>query len=224
MRPEAQVSCGPSPYPQPTILRRLRPVGFIQPCLLSKTAKPPSGPLWVHEIKHDGFRLMARRDAARIRLFTRNGYDWSERYPQISEAAAALRVRSCLIDGEAVACDQDGMPSFDRLRYRRQDAAVFLFAFDLLELDGEDLRREPLETRKATLTSLLHGSRPGMRLNEHLTYPGDVVFRHACKMGLEGIVSKRLGSRYRSGRSPDWLKFKNPEAPAVKREAEEDWG
>jgi hypothetical protein len=92
------------------------------------------------------------------------------------------------------------------------------------ELDGQDLRREPLETRKATLASLLRGSLPGLRLNEHLAHDGESVFRHACKMGLEGIVSKRLGSRYRSGRSKDWLKFKNPEAPAVKREAEEDWG
>ena len=101
---------------------------------------------------------------------------------------------------------------------------MLLYAFDLLELDGEDLRREPFETRKATLASLPRGSLPGLRLHEHLAYPGDVVFQRACKMGLEGIVSKRLGSRYRSGRSKDWLKFKNPEAPAVKREAEEDWG
>jgi bifunctional non-homologous end joining protein LigD len=85
-------------------------------------------------------------------------------------------------------------------------------------------RREPLETRKATLASPLRASLPGLRLNEHLAHPGDIVFQHACKMGLEGIVSKRLGSRYRSGRSKDWLKFKNPEAPAVKREAEEEWG
>jgi bifunctional non-homologous end joining protein LigD len=102
---------------------------------------------------------------------------------------------------------------------------VFLFAFDLLELDGRDLRREPLEVRKATLASVLRETGSGLQLNEHLEHEdGEVVFRHACKMGLEGIVSKRLGSRYRSGRSPDWLKFKNPEAPAVKREAEEEWG
>jgi ATP-dependent DNA ligase len=89
---------------------------------------------------------------------------------------------------------------------------------------ARDLRPEPLETRKATLASLLGGSLPGLRLVEHLAHDGESVFRHACKLGCEGIVSKRLGSRYRSGRSPDWLKFKNPEAPAVKREAEEDWG
>jgi bifunctional non-homologous end joining protein LigD len=136
-----------------------------------------------------------------------------------------LRCSSCLIDEEAVACDGDGLPSFDRLRYRRQDAAMFLFAFDLLELNGQDLRREPIESRKRKLGKLLRWSAQiGLQLNEHIAEPGDVVFRHACKLGLEGIVSKRLGSRYRSGRSKDWLKFKNPEAPAVKREAEEDWG
>jgi bifunctional non-homologous end joining protein LigD len=99
-----------------------------------------------------------------------------------------------------------------------------LVAFDLLELDGNDLRQEPLEVRKQTLASLLRSSLPGLQFNAHLTHPGDIVFAHACKMGIEGIVSKRLGSAYRSGRSPDWLKFKNPSAPAVKREAEEDWG
>jgi hypothetical protein len=88
---------------------------------------------------------------------------------------------------------------------------VFLFAFDLLELNGQDLRREALEIRKRRLTTLLRGARIGLQLNEHLEHEdGAIVFRHACKLGLEGIVSKRLGSRYRSGRSPDWLKMKNP--------------
>jgi bifunctional non-homologous end joining protein LigD len=204
---------------------RLVPAGFVAPCLPSPADRPPSGPGWVHEIKHDGFRMMVRRDPAGIRLLTRNGHDWTQRYPLIAAAVEALRVRSCLIDGEAVACGDDGLPAFDRLRYRRQDGTVFLFAFDLLELNGDDLRREPLEVRKATLASVLAKTRPGVHLNEYLEHEdGEVVFRHACKLGLEGIVSKRLGSRYRSGRSPDWLKFKNPAAPAVKREAEEDWG
>jgi bifunctional non-homologous end joining protein LigD len=117
-----------------------------------------------------------------------------------------------------------GHRCFPVLRHRRNERKAFLYAFDLLELNGTDLRREPIEVRKATLASILRKNRPSVRLNEHIAHPeGVVVFQHACKMGLEGLVSKRLGSRYRSGRSPDWLKFKNPEAPAVKREAEEDW-
>ena len=200
---------------------RSGPAGFIEPCLPSPADKPPSGANWIHEIKHDGYRLMARRDPVGIRLLTRRGNDWSSRFPLIVEAVNHLRVRSCLIDGEVVCCDERGVAVFHVLRRRRNEPQAFLYAFDLLELDGADMRREPIEVRKATLASILRKSRHGVRLSEHLEHPeGDVVFRHACKMGLEGIVSKRLGSRYRSGRSPDWLKFKNPDAPAVKREAE----
>ena len=143
----------------------------------------------------------------------------------VVEAVNHLKVRSCLIDGEVVCCDEKGGGRLSVAPPQAERAPAFLYAFDLLELNGTDLRREPIEVRKATLASILRKSRPGVRLNEHLEHPeGDVVFQHACKMGLEGIVSKRLGSHYRSGRSPDWLKFKNPAAPAVKREAEEDWG
>jgi bifunctional non-homologous end joining protein LigD len=99
-----------------------------------------------------------------------------------------------------------------------------MWAFDLIELDGDDLRLDPLEMRKATLATLLARAAPGLRLNEHMEEDGPLVFHHACKLGLEGIVSKRKDSRYRSGRSPHWIKSKNPNAPAVKREAEEDWG
>jgi bifunctional non-homologous end joining protein LigD len=198
----------------------------IEPCLPSPGEQPPTGPGWVHEIKHDGYRLVARRDSVSvgIRLLTRNGHDWASRYPLIVQAVSRLKARSCLIDGEAVCCNEHGVPSFDKLRHRSNDQSVILIAFDLLELDGNDLRREPLEVRKQTLASLLRGSLPGVQFNTHLTHRGDVVFEHARKMGLEGIVSKRLGSPYRSGRSPDWLKMKNPAAPAVRREAEEDWG
>ena len=206
------------------MLLRAASYGFIKPALPCPADHPPTGGNWIHEIKHDGYRLMVRRDDAGVRLLTRNGHDWSERFPLILEAAGLLRARSCLIDGEAVACDDNGLAVFERLRRKHDARAVFLFAFDLLELDGVDLRREPIETRKATLASLLRGIRAGLHLNEHFIHSGDVVFRHACKMGLEGIVSKRLGSPYVSGRTRNWLKFKNPNAPAVKREAEEDWG
>jgi bifunctional non-homologous end joining protein LigD len=135
---------------------------------------------------------MARRDPIGIRLLTRNGHDWAPRYPLIVEAVDRLKVRSCLIDGEAVACDENGLAVFERLRRKPTGKHVFLYAFDLLELDGQDLRRDPLETRKATLASLLRGSLPGLRLNEHLAHDGESVFRHAC---------------YRSGQSPTRVVF-----------------
>jgi bifunctional non-homologous end joining protein LigD len=103
-------------------------------------------------------------------------------------------------------------------------STVFLYAFDLIELNGDDLRPDPLEGRKATLEMMLAKAGPGIRFNEHMEGDSETVFRHACKLGLEGIVSKRLGSPYVSGRSRHWVKSKNPAAPAVKREAEEDWG
>ena len=192
----------------PTVLR------FIEPCLPSSAERPPSGSGWLHEIKHDGYWLMARRDPVGIRLITRRGNDWSDRFPLVVEAVNHLKVRSCLIDGEVLCCDERGLARFDVLRRRRNEGVAFLYAFDLLELDGQDLRREPLEVRKQTLASLLRSPLPGVQFNAHLTH----------KMGLEGIVSKRLGSRYRSGRTSDWLEFENPAAPAVNREAEEDWG
>jgi bifunctional non-homologous end joining protein LigD len=116
------------------------------------------------------------------------------------------------------------VPSFNRIRYRRHDARVFLYAFDLIELNGDDLRHDPLEVRRGMLANILARSGDGIRLNDHIEDDGPTVFKHACKLGLEGIVSKRRHSPYRSGRSPDWLKMKNPNAPAVKREEEEDWG
>jgi bifunctional non-homologous end joining protein LigD len=206
------------------MLQRTLPAGFIAPCLPSCAERPPTGQGWLHEIKHDGYRMMARRDPTGVRLLTRNGHDWAPRYPLIIEAMAALRATSCLIDGEAVCCDANGVAVFTKLRGRRNDQHVVLRAFDLLELDGKDLRREPLERRKVLLMRLLARARVGLEVNDHIAETGDVVFRHACQLGFEGIVSKRLGSPYISGRSRTWLKFKNPAAPAVRREAEEDWG
>jgi ATP-dependent DNA ligase len=138
------------------------PTGFIAPCLPTTTHTLPSGGMWLHEIKHDGYRLMARRDSVGTRLLTRNGHDWAPRYPLIVEAVNRLKVRSCLIDGEAVACDENGLAVFERLRRKPSGKHVFLYAFDLVELNGQDLRREPLETRKATLASLLRGGLPGL--------------------------------------------------------------
>jgi bifunctional non-homologous end joining protein LigD len=204
---------------------RTLPAGFIAPCLPSSAPQAPSGQEWLHEIKHDGFRVIARKDSNRVKLYSRPGNDLTDRFPLIVEALAKLRSQSCIIDGEAVACGEDGISLFNRIRYRRHDASVFLYAFDLIELDGDDLRREPLAVRKATLASLLARVAPGLRFNEHIDEKdGPLVFAQACKLGLEGIVSKRRDSAYRSGRSPDWIKSKNPNAPAVMREAEEDWG
>jgi bifunctional non-homologous end joining protein LigD len=201
------------------------PVGFIPPCLPIKAPKPPTGAAWIHEIKHDGFRVIARKDGPRVRLYSRPGNDLTGQFPLIAETLGRLRSRSCIIDGEAVACDETGIARFDRLRHHRLDATVFMYGFDLIELGGDDLRREPLEVRKATLASVLAKAGAGVRFCEHLDFDdGASVFQHACAMGLEGIVSKRKDSPYRSGRSKDWLKMKNPEAPAVKREGEEDWG
>jgi ATP-dependent DNA ligase len=206
------------------MLQRVLPTGFIAPCLPTKAESPPSGSVWLHEIKHDGFRLVARKDGDHVRLYSRPGNSLTERFPLIVEALLGLRSRSCIIDGEAVACDENGMPNFNRLCYRRHDGEVFLYAFDLIELNGHDLRREPFEVRKATLASVVAKAAPGVRLNEHIEADGPTVFLHVCKMGLEGIVSKRKDSRYTSGRSTDWLKSKNPASEAVRREREEDWG
>jgi bifunctional non-homologous end joining protein LigD len=150
---------------------------FIEPCLPSPADRPPSGANWIHEIKHDGYRLMARRDPVGIRLITRRGNDWSERFPLVVAAVNHLQVRTCLIDGEVVCCDERGLARFDVLRRRRNEVSAFIYAFDLLELDGSDLRREPIEVRKATLASILRKARHGLRLNEHLKHDCGVTVR-----------------------------------------------
>src|SRR5437764_2375507 len=152
------------------------PGGFIAPCLPTSAAQPPSGALWLHEIKHDGFRVIARKTDKRVRLYSRPGNDLTWRFALIVEALARLRSRSCIIDGEAVACGASGIADFERIRYRRNDASVFMYA----------LRHEPLNVRKAPLRSLLARATPGLRFNEHLTEDGPTVFLHAFKMGLEG--------------------------------------
>src|SRR5215472_8585178 len=190
-------------------------LGIVEPCLPSPAKAPPSGPGWVHEFKHDGIRILARRDGAGVRLFTSAGDDFSSRFPFIAMDISKLPVRSCLIDGEAIVCDENGLAVFDLLRGHSTLLSAVLCAFDLLELDGRDLRRNPIETRKALLAKLLKGSHLSLVLNKHYVEDGAIVFREACRLGCEGIASKRLGSTYRRGRSPLWIKVKNPNAPAV---------
>ena len=200
------------------------PSGFIKPCLPSKAPRPPSGPLWIHEIKDDGYRLMVRRGSLRIRCFTRNGHDWADRFPAIVEVAARIKASSFLIDGEAVIARDDGTPDFHALRSQRRGHEAVLYAFDLIEHDGDDLRDLPLIERKRRLARLLgRAKRRSIQFTEHLTGDGPTVFEHVCRMGLEGIVSKRTDAPYRSGRSRTWLKSKNPASAAVRREREEEW-
>jgi bifunctional non-homologous end joining protein LigD len=199
-------------------------LGIIEPCLPSPAKEPPSGPGWLHEIKLDGIRIVARRDGLVVRLITRNGNDFTHRFPLIEMAVKSLPARSCLIDGEAIVCGRNGLPVFELVLGYQTGTKAEYCAFDLLELDGRDLRHQPIENRKSLLAELLRDAHPGIVLNQHFEEDGANVFQEACKLGCEGIVSKRLGSRYDSGRSKTWLKIKNSKAPAVKREAEEDWG
>jgi bifunctional non-homologous end joining protein LigD len=202
------------------LARRVRTDGFVDPCIPSRASKPPSGPDWVHEVKHDGYRMIVRREGETVRLFTRRGHDWTKRYPGIAGVAAKLRARSFTLDGEAVVCGEDGVAVFDALHRRHKAGDAILHAFDLLELDGEDLRPLPLGERKAKLSKLLARAKAGIQFNEHTDEDGGTVFRHACKLGFEGIVSKRLSAPYRSGASRDWLKVKNPDSPAMVRARE----
>ena len=146
------------------------PPGFIEPCLPTLGHAVPSGSQWVHEIKHDGYRFICRREGDRVRVFSRGGYDWTDRVPLIVKALAALRV-SVTLDGEGVVCDPDGVTDFDLLRAalgRMGSRRVSPFAFDVLELDGRDLRASPWDERRKALTKLLRKAGDGMRLSEHL--------------------------------------------------------
>jgi bifunctional non-homologous end joining protein LigD len=175
----------------------------FEPCIPSRGTKVPDGAEWLHEIKHDGYRLIVQRDGRRVRLWTRNGHDWSDRFPLITEAAL-LGV--------------DGRSDFDGLHSRWHDAEVEFYAFDILSSDGEDLRRLPLSMRKASLARLLARRVDGIFLSDFEQGEiGPDLFRHACLMGLEGLVSKHRESVYRAGRSPRWIKVKNRQRPAFSR-------
>ncbi len=172
--------------------------------------KPPAGEAWVHEIKWDGYRVSATLDAGRPVIRTRNGHDWTKRFPAIAEAVAALKARSAVIDGEAVILDARGASHFAELQAdldTHGSQRAVLVAFDLLFLDGEILWTKPLAERRAALDALIPSASP-IRLSEIYEGDGAELFRVACEHELEGIVSKRLDKPYRGGRSTAWLKTK----------------
>jgi len=200
-----------------TYLSRMRRTAF-EPCLPTPGKQVPAGPAWLHEIKHDGYRLMVQREGKRVRLFTRNGHDWTDRYPLIIEAALKNRSRSFVIDGEAVLLGVDGISDFNGLHSRRHNDEVQLYAFDILALDGDDLRKLPLHLRKNNLARLLARRPEGIFVSQFEQGEiGPDLFRQACNFGLEGLVSKRRDRPYRAGRSPDWIKVKNRSHPALDR-------
>jgi bifunctional non-homologous end joining protein LigD len=193
------------------------PAAFIHPCQPIVVAQPPSGPGWAHELKHDGYRLQIHVRDGRVRLYTINGADWSKRYPLIAEAARKID-GSAILDGEVVWLDSKGMAQFNALHSRVNDERASACAFDLLMLDGEDLRRKPYAERKAALRKLLRHGR-GIQYVDAEGH-GDKMFDAVCQLGLEGIVSKKLDAPYKSGPSKVWVKIKNPEAPAATRAAD----
>jgi bifunctional non-homologous end joining protein LigD len=184
----------------PARFRRDPPAGFILPCRPTFVAAPPAGPGWLHEMKHDGFRILARKQGERVDVWSRRGAPFNDRFPRIAEAVSALPVDNALINGEAVVFLPDGHSDFAALRTKVGGEQASFVAFDLLSLDGDDLRLRPLEERREALARLVGGAY-AIRFSEALSAEGALAFAHACKLGLEGIVSKRAGSRYRSGTS-----------------------
>jgi bifunctional non-homologous end joining protein LigD len=191
----------------------------FEPMLLTDRRPPVPAPGWLYELKHDGYRVLARTGAGRVELRTRNGADCSGWYPEVVAGLVTLRGQH-LLDGEVCVLDEVGRPSFDRLqdRSRRRgwyagcDPVAFL-AFDLLAHRGADVRAWPVEKRKAALQRLLTPAPPAVLYVSHMDDGGDALYAHACALQLEGIVCKRLGSPYVGGvRNGDWLKVKRPGA------------
>jgi bifunctional non-homologous end joining protein LigD len=187
--------------------------GFIEPCLALLAEKPPAGDGWLHEIKFDGYRLMALIEGGRVRLMTRSGLDWTARFPSIADAFADFPAKSAIVDGEAVVEDENGVSSFsalqDALSDRKAASAAIFFAFDLLYLDGYSLLEAALEDRKGALAKLLAANRhPALRYSDHVVGEGPAMFDHACRLGLEGVIGKRRNAPYRSSRGGEWVKCK----------------
>ena len=186
---------------------------FVEPSLALQVARPPAGGGWIHEIKHDGYRIEARLDGGKVKLLTRKGLDWTRRFSAVAEAVRGLAAKAALLDGEIIVQDESGHGSFSGLqsdlKAGRQDRMVY-FAFDLLHLDGFDLRGCPLNERKRLLGELISRSPAAfaLRFNDHLGDAGDDMLPQACRLGLEGIVSKRVDLPYLSGRGEHWVKSK----------------
>jgi bifunctional non-homologous end joining protein LigD len=192
--------------------------GSFDFCLPTRGIKVPDRPEWLHEVKYDGYRLRVERDGDRVRLITRGGYDWTKRYPWIVEAALKNRSQHFVIDGEAVVLGVDGISDFNALHSGKFNHEVQLYAFDVLAMDGDDLRPLPLSMRKASLAKPLHRRPDGIFTGSFEQGEiGPDLFRHACMRGLEGLVSKRADRPYRSGRSKHWVKVKNRSHPAIER-------
>jgi DNA ligase D-like protein (predicted ligase) len=186
-------------------------LGFIEPQLPTLVDQPPFGDDWIHEIKHDGYRTLFVIDNGLTRAYTRNGFNWSERYPGLVRAAAKLNCRSAIIDGEVIVQDENGVSDFDALKsaIRWHPERLIFYAFDLLHLNGKDLREETLSSRRTKLNDLIGGlPRSPLQFSEDFADGGASLFRACVEHGLEGIVSKLSSSRYRSGRTKTWLKTK----------------
>jgi bifunctional non-homologous end joining protein LigD len=187
--------------------------GFIKPCLATLSSTVPKNGGWIHEIKFDGYRIQARIAASHVALKTRNGLDWTAKFPTIAAACDALADHGAILDGEIVSVNADGVSDFsalqDDLKSGHHDRMVY-YVFDLLYLDGHDLTGEPLTGRKRALQALLRKlpENSAIKLSEHFDEDGATMLRHACAMHLEGIVAKRANAPYRSGRCGDWLKIK----------------
>jgi ATP-dependent DNA ligase len=187
-------------------------------CIPTRGTEVPAGREWLHEIKYDGFRLRVERDGDRVRLFTRGGYDWTNRYRWIVEAALKNRQKRFVIDGEAVVLGVDGISDFNALHSGKHNEEVQLCAFDVLALDGDDLRKLPLSMRKTNLARLLARRPDGIFVNPFEQGEiGPDLFRAACRLELEGLVSKHSDRPYQGGRSKHWIKVKNRKHPAMER-------
>jgi bifunctional non-homologous end joining protein LigD len=182
----------------------------LAPQLATLVKAPPLGAGWVHEVKYDGYRMLCRIEGGDVRIISRNGKEWTEDFPAIAAAAAQLLVESAWIDGEICVVDALGRSSFQALQNVLSNApgALVYFAFDLLYADGIDLRGAALADRKRALQTLLEATLKTIQYSDHFDAPGPDFYTNVCKLGLEGMVSKRADGKFQAGRSPAWLKVK----------------